>query len=139
MSHNRYTGIIVFLGILLFLAVFSFKWNTPSNQYYNASGLMPTPIKHWIGTISASSATQTVDISSAGFANVFLVNITSQDNTGTVSTVPFASVKTVSTTSLTINIVNNSTILSILSLNVSNAAFPTSTAGMTLNVECIGN
>lgn len=129
------------------LTVFSFIGFEKSNSYpvfYDKNGQMTgNQVKLWGDTVVPTTANgQAIDISSAGFSVIRDIQITPQLNTGTVSSMPVVIIKTISTTSVSVNILtqNNSTV-SILGINVLSGTplqFAASTTGIVLHVRVLG-
>lgn len=113
-----------------------------TTKFYNASGRIYQKLKVWIDTLSVSSSSgQSVDISSAGFSNVLCVQAIGLRNTGTVSSSPQISIKTYSTSAITLNITEtNTATTTILGISVL-SGLPTvfaSTSGLKALVFAIG-
>lgn len=105
-------------------------------KIYGSSGLLAITPKMWTGVITPTTANgQTIDISSAGFSAVIDVQATAANNTATLTSVPFISVKSYTTTTVTLNIAqSNSGLVGILS----GLVFATSLTGVTVQVLVIG-
>lgn len=84
-----------------------------------------------------------IDISSAGFSSVKSVDVTAQNNTASVASMPIVIIKSYSTTAIVVNILsqNNSTttILGITVLSGSPLQTIASTSGVVLHVRVVGN
>lgn len=108
-------------------------------KYYNPSGLVSGPIKIWDSVITPASSNPSIDISSAGFIGILSVTTTPANNTSTVTSIPFVSIKTYSTTNLTLNILtSNSQTISILGTLVTGLTMAASLTGMTVHVHVVG-
>ena len=125
----KYLGIVIFLGIMAYVISFGFK--TPSYYpvlYYNSSGLVNQTMKHWEDSVSPSgSASQTINISSAGFNKIINVSLTAKNNTVTVANIPIVELETYTTSQVTYNfLTSNTTTISILGVNVVGLQLPAS-------------
>ncbi len=118
--------------------------NTSLNSVtnYNSSGIISIT-KRWHGVITPNSTNgYSIDISSAGFTNIINVQIIASRNTGVVSSCPQVSVRTVSTTSITVNITEvNTATINLLGINVLSGlpSIFASITGLTLYVLVEGN
>ena len=99
-------------------------------KLYNSSGLIPiAPFKIWTETITPSTGSgQVVDISSAGFSTILSVQLTATNNTNTISSMPFVSLQSYTSSQVTFN---------ILTYN-SGFIVPSSLTGVTIQVLVIG-
>lgn len=87
------------------------KPTIPTTQtYYTAAGVANTPTKIWTGLITPNTGSgYSVDISAAGFLSLASISLTVVKNTSTAASVPRATVKTGSLTTITLNIVDSDT------------------------------
>lgn len=112
-----------------------FEYN-PMIKFYNLSGQIQTPRKMLFDRVAITSASQTIDISAAGFTNVTQVALVGENNTATIASMPIVTIKSFTTTSVTFNtVVGNTAILAILQ----GLKTPTDFTGMWINVVAIGN
>jgi len=87
--------------------------------YYNKNGAINQPMKIWCDTVPVTSASQAIDISSAGFTKVLSIQVQPALNTSTVASMPIASIKSWSTSSVTVNFVqSNTSLVSVLGVQV---------------------
>jgi|ERR1700753_1413514 len=106
---------------------------------YDRNGIILKQIRIFTDTFAITSATQTFDISAAGFTSVKSVSVEAEGNTSTANNVPMALVKNWTTSSLTVNFVQgNSTAVSILGVNVLGVQFLQSFAGYKCHIICVG-
>lgn len=91
-----------------------------STEYYNSGGRVSQKMKVWCDTFTPSTGNgHSVSISSAGFANIVSVNAIAIKNTGTSTSVPNVAIKSYSTTSVTLNIIEgNASLVNLLGSNV---------------------
>jgi len=103
------------IGIGLLIAAF-FAYDPNAVKMYNTSGLVSgKPTKMFVDTFTVSSSSQTLDISPAGFTRILSVSVQPELNTSTASQMPIASIKSYTTTSITVNFIqSNSQTISIL-------------------------
>lgn len=135
------------IGWLLFgiagLFLFITRAYDPPVKIYNHTGQVLKQIKVWSDTLTPSTSNgQTIDISSAGFTSISSVGINPVLNTATIANMPIIAVKSVSTTSVVVNILTqNNAVVSILGINVlsgSPMVFDASLSGVQLAVQVIG-
>lgn len=110
--------------------------SSDSVQYYDSNGRVRRIQKEWTGIITPSTASgATIDISSAGFGSITNIQIQAAANTASATSVPLVSLKSYTTTQVTVNIVmsNNSTIANLLQ-PIIGLIFPSSVTGITLHV-----
>lgn len=91
-----------------------------SVQMFNASGRINQKIKIWADVVTPNTSNgYSVDISSASFGTIISANATAIRNSGTITSAPYASIKTVSTTAIVLNIAEaNPTLVTILGSGV---------------------
>lgn len=122
------------------IIVASKEFNPIKTRYYNSSGEIMKASKVWEGIVVPSSSTQTIDISSAGFTNIRKINITGANNTTTLTSMPFAIIKSYTNTSITVSILaSNNQIVALLNTSVSGLVLATGLTGMELHVEVNGD
>ncbi len=107
-------------------------------SYFKTGGTQTTPTKKWIDVVTPNTGNgYSVDISSAGFSAILSYQVIAIRNTGTVSSVPNVAIKTVSTTAIVVNIIEQSTnLVTLLGVSVL-SGLPTvfaSTSGLSLMV-----
>lgn len=108
----------------------------PMIKFYNLSGQIQTPRKMLFDRVAITSASQTIDISAAGFTNVTQVALVGENNTATIANMPIVTIKSFTTTSVTFNtVVGNTAILAILQ----GLKTPTDFTGFDVNIFVIGN
>lgn len=107
---------------------------------YNSSGLVNHALKVWQGIVSPNTGNgYSVDISSAGFTTVLNVQVQTAFNTSTASSMPLVAIKSYTTSAVVVNILqSNSTLVSLLGVNVVGLQFLQSTTGVTLHLTVIG-
>ena len=119
------------------------SWANNSNSYpvyYDRVGqLNSTQVKILCDTITPTTANGfSIDISSPGFNVIKAVSILPQLNTATLGSMPIIEIKSISTTTLVVNILTeNSGTISILGTPVLSGApmqFAASTSGIVLQV-----
>lgn len=108
----------------------------PMIKFYNLSGQIITPRKMLFDRIAITSASQTIDISAAGFTNVTQVAIIGENNTITIGNMPITTVKSFTTTSVIFNTIVPNT--AIIALGAGMLA-PTTFTGFNANLFVIGN
>lgn len=138
--------IIAFLSLII-LTFVVVGWAGNSNSYpvfYDHNGqLTAGQVKIWADTITPTTGNAySIDISSAGFSAIRSATVTAQNNTATIGSMPIVVIKTVSTTAIVVNIMqqNNATttILGITVLSGSPLQLVSSTTGMLLQVHVEG-
>lgn len=113
-------------------------------RFYDGTGEITTTyiqdLKVWIGKVIPTTANGgSIDISSAGFAEVKTIILTPVFNTNNPMMVPDVVPKTVSNNLITYNIkTGSSTVVSILGATVNSSIFPSSTSGMEIYVRITG-
>lgn len=111
-------------------------------SYFGSSGAKARPSKKWMEIVTPSTASgYSIDISSAGFTTILGCSIIAIKNNSTANLSPNVSIKSISNTSLVVNIVEgNPATVVILSTNVLSGAplVFASLTGLTLSVEVTG-
>ena len=109
---------------------------SPVVRFYTSGGVINQPTRVWDGIITVTTATaQSVDISSAGFTSINSVTITPANNTASTVSMPIASLKSYTNTTVVFNtLVSNTAGLGILVGLVA----PASTVGMQVHVRVDG-
>lgn len=79
-------------------------------SWYDASGVLIRP-KVFVGRFNAPAAANTLSIAAAGFTSILLVQATPERNTSTVADVPLASIRSYTTASVVVQLVESSGIL----------------------------
>lgn len=89
-------------------------------SWFKTGGAQTTPTKIWMDTVVATSSNGlSIDITSAGFSAILGYQVVAIRNTGTVTSCPNVSVKTVSTSAIVVNIVEFQTsLVSVLGFSV---------------------
>lgn len=120
------------------------SWSTIPTQitHYNASGVISIT-KKWVGTVTPNTANgYSIDISSASFTNVHSVSVVAQRNTTSASMSPQVAIKSVSTSAIVVNVIEDNpattTILGISVLSGAPSVFA-NTTGLTLHIIVEGN
>ena len=92
----------------------------PYPKMYNRNGLMNKQMKIYCDTLTPTTGNgQTIDISAVGFTNVCNAIVTAQRNTSTLGQIPMACIKSISTTSIAVNIIEpNMSLVTILGSGV---------------------
>lgn len=119
---------------------------TPT-QFYDATGNITasyfSDLKVWIGKVVPTTANGfTVDISSAGFTDIKTVTVLPMKNTASANDMPTVAIKTLTNTSLSLNIRqgNNATV-QIAGMSVLSGLpmiFPADVSGITLYIRVTG-
>lgn len=116
--------------------------DSTSTKVYNSSGRINQNLKVWSANVTPSTSNgYSIDISSAGFTTILSANVVAVRNTTSASTSPNVSIKTKSTTSLVVNVVeDNPATITILGINVLSGApsIFANTTGLSLDVTVIG-
>lgn len=108
----------------------------PMIKFYNLSTQIQTPRKMMIDRIAITSASQTIDISAAGFTSISNVALIGENNTATLGNMPVIIIKSFTTTSVTFNtIVGNTSVVLLGSAILS----PTTFTGMFVDIVVLGN
>lgn len=112
-------------------------------KLYDKSGLIAGTLKIFTDTISATSATQTISISTAGFTKIYSVQVQTESNTATVANIPIAVIKSWTNSAVIVNLLASSTValnLGIITagLNLSGLQLASSFTGVKLHVTIIG-
>lgn len=109
------------------------SWSTPNiPKVYTSSGLIILP-KIYAVTVSATGTGIVISLTSAGFLNIYSVNITGSCGNTTPNNQILCTVQSISTTSLTVNVVTGTTVL------LGGATLIANTAAITLYVTVIGS
>lgn len=146
-ENNKIKRMKIIIGALAFMfltLLFFFKENKETQvKIYNRNGIISREIRLWLDTITVSSSNAfSVDISSAGFSGVMAVYASAIKNTSSVSSVPFCQVKTIGTSSIVVNLIeqNSSTvnILGSLVLLGVPLQFVSNTSGLQIAVAVLG-
>ena len=132
--------------ILIVLLIVSFKETPPAYdpiRYYDRNGLVTPFKKVYRDTFSINTSSGfTVDLTPAGFNSVKTWNVIALKNSATATSVPNASVKSISTTSLVINLTEgNASLINVLGNNVllgPSTAFAVTT-GLLVAIEVKGD
>ncbi len=110
--------------------------------YYDNTGIIAPPTKNWIKIVTPSTSNgYSIDISSAGFSSIIGIKILTIKNNSTANLSSNVSVKTWTTSSVVVNIVEgNANTVSILGINVLSGAplVFANVTGLTLSVEITG-
>lgn len=105
-------------------------------KFYNLSTQIQTPRKMMIDRIPITAASQTIDISAAGFTSISNVALIGENNTATLGNMPVIIIKSFTTTSVTFNtIVGNTSVVLLGSAILS----PTTFTGFQANLFIMGN
>lgn len=108
--------IFIVLGIIALIGFFSYD---PPTKFYTHSGLLSKQMKVFVDTATITAATQSFDISPAGFTQVAAISVQPELNTTNASNMPLADIKSYTTSAVTINFIqSNSTTIGILGINV---------------------
>jgi len=129
--------LIAFSGLFIYA---KFEYDPLKPRYFTTgSEITRRQPLQFDAILTPSTATQAIDYSNAGFATITSITITPENNTGTVTSMPLASIKTWSTTGCTVNILqSNSQVVSILGATVSGLATATNLASMKLHIHVEG-
>lgn len=108
---------------------------TDSVQYYNGSGHIIQKIKEWTAIVTPTTGNgYSIDISAAGFSTILSANVTTQFNTGTATSLHVVEIKSISTTAIVVNILQQN-VTSILGIDVLAASsFIGSGTGLTAHI-----
>ncbi len=116
--------------------------NAQGMVYYGPSGMISRPTKKWVSSITPNTGNgYSIDIGSAGFTAITAINIIAIKNNGTANLSPNVSIKSISNTTLIVNIVEgNAGVVSILGINVLSGSplVFANVSGLTLSVEITG-
>lgn len=136
------TGSVIFL-----IGIFSFfglkKFNSYPVFYDHNGQLTGNQVKIWADTTTPTTGTGfSIDISSAGFSVIKSATVTAQNNTAAIGSMPIVVIKSVTTTAIVVNIMEQNsattTILGITVLSGSPLQLATTTTGFLLNVKVEG-
>lgn len=119
------------------------NWNTNYRRrttYYNSSGSVTKTMKVWHGIVTPTSSNgYSIDISSAGFTTITSIQVQAEYNTNNASAVPLVSIRSYSTTAVVVNIIqSNSTVVSIIGINILGLQFLQNLTGVKLHVTVEG-
>lgn len=112
-------------------------------SFFTSTGAVAGTVKIWTGIVPATQAAgQVISLTSAGFTKILTANVIALRDVADPMQVPNVAIKAISTSQLTVNIVqpNNATV-SILGINVLSggpSVFATNLANISLYVEVIG-
>lgn len=136
------------LGLIFILYIIISFNGTPAPAYdpikfYNRNGVSTPISKIYIDTFNVSSSSgYTVDISGVGFTSIKGAQAVAMKNSATATSVPNVSVKTVTTSAVTLNLTEgNGSLVNVLGSNVllgPSTAFA-STSGLQVAVIVFGN
>lgn len=141
------TILVTIIGLIaLALIIVSFDKHLPAYdpiKFYNRNGLTTPISKIYIDTFNVSSSSgYSVDISGVGFTNVRGCHAVAMKNSSTATSVPNVSIKTVSTSTITLNLTEgNGSLINVLGNDVllgPSTAFA-STAGLVVILIVFGN
>lgn len=132
--------------ILMVMIIVSFNQQPNSYSpvmYYDRSGIVKPITKIYRDTFTVNTASgYSVDLTPAGFSSVKTWNVIALKNSATATSVPNASVKSITTTALVVNLTEgNGSLINVLGNNVllgPSTAFA-ATAGLLIAVEVKGN
>lgn len=143
-----FVGVFILVLLVTGLASDIFKKVSPEsyNPYpkvYNRNGPIIQRMKLYCDTlVPTTSSGQSINISAAGFTSVCNVVVTPMRNTSTIDELPIIALKTISTTAVTVNMIEpNTSIVSILGSGVllgGAANFYSSPTSVTLHVTAMG-
>lgn len=130
----------------LTMAIVSFNKHLPAYdpiKYYDRNGIVTPTTKIFRDTFNVNTSDGfSVNLSAAGFSSVKACHAVAMKNSGTATSVPNISIKTLSTTALVLNITEgNGSLINILGSNVllgPSTAFA-STTGLSVSVTVYGN
>lgn len=121
------TIVLLTLIVVWIVGSFSFRGIKDFNKtyypisFFNHNGQFQTDgMKVYCDTLTPTTASgMAIDISAAGFTTITTAQVIALENVATADASPQVSIKTISNTSLTVNITQaNSSLVSILGLNV---------------------
>jgi len=136
------TGFIV--GILGILSFIGFERFNSYPVFFDHNGqLTANQVRIWADTTTPTTGSGfSIDISSAGFSTIKSATVTAQNNTSSIGSMPIVVIKSVSTTAIVVNIMEQNsattTILGITVLSGSPLQLASSTSGFLLNVKVEG-
>jgi|ERR1700749_954443 len=135
------TFITVLTAGFIGLAYWVFAYDPPT-LYFNKSGQIKKQIRIWNDTLAVSTATPTIDISSAGFTQIVDIQPQVIQNSASLTNFAWCNVKTYTNTSVSLNLAqqnnNTVTILSISVLSGSPIAAPTGFTGTFISLRVTG-
>lgn len=127
------------IGIVLVIAAFIAY---DPVKYYNRSGQLFKPMKIWTDTIAITSATPSVNISSAGFSTIISIQPQMIQGSPTLANFSWCNVTSYSTSSISLFLVqqNNNTVnvLGSLVLLGTPLQAPTAFTGLYMAITVIG-
>jgi len=125
--------------IALIGGFFGFRSYEPGTQFFTKSGKITKQIRIFSDTFAITSATQTFDLSAAGFTTIACVQIQPESSTSSASAVPLGSIKSWTNTNVTCNFLqSNSQLVSILGVNVLGLQFLQSFSGLRVHIIAAG-
>ncbi len=111
-------------------------------RYFNRSGEFDVSMgrRIWVDSLTPTTASGfNIDISSAGFSVVEFVDITPMRNTSAASDVPSVSLKSVTSSQVSVNLMQaNSSLVSILGVNIIGLQFLQNYSNVKLYVRITG-
>lgn len=119
------------------------KWNSAARAQvlqYNRSGAISPQLRVFTDTITPTTGNGfSINISTAGFTRVTSVQVQAESNTTSAASVPLVAIRSYSTSAVVVNIVqSNSTLISLLGINVLGLQFLQSVSGVRLHVTVFG-
>lgn len=145
---NKKLVIILSILTLIIISVFSFNDNEKPSyspiMMYNSSGVIAREgMKMFCDSITPSTSNgYSINISAAGFTNVYSVQVIALRNTASATASPQVSIKSVSTSAIVVNITEaNTSLVNILGSNVllgDGLVFAGNVSGIRLWVQVIG-
>lgn len=129
--------LIAFSGLFIFAKM---EYDPLKPRYFTSGGEIARkqPLQ-FDAILTPTGAAQSIDYSIAGFATITSITITPENNTSTVTSMPLASIKTWSTTSCTVNILqSNVQAISVLGTSVTGLVAATGLASMKLHIHVEG-
>lgn len=127
----------------MLIAFFAFNRSYIYVKFFSRTGEWPRDgIKVFVDTLTASSWQQTIDISAAGFQEIPRITVSAERNTSNAFNSPQVSIKTISSTSVVVNITEaNNSLVTVLGLSVLGgpAAIPVANPStVKLHILCLG-
>jgi hypothetical protein len=135
--------IFIVLSVIQISSGFKYAYDSAPTIHYNNSTRILKPIKMYhITFVPTTGNGGSYNISSLGMTEVLNVQAITLRNTATAGDIPAISIKSISTTAITYNIVQaNPSTITILGINVlsgSPQAFPTTLSDITIKMTIIG-
>lgn len=122
------------------LSVSAKEFNPVRTRFYNSTGEIMRASKIWQGVVVPTGSTQAIDISSAGFTVIRAISITGENNTSTLTSVPFAAIKSYTTNEIQVAVItSNNQVISLLGTNITGLLYATGLTGMKLHVTVTGD